>query len=101
VTPHYPTPLVHEIAGTKKPDAMSPRNTHRYVLRDGRRIVQFGITNGALDRAAEHLRAGKRFTSMGVVGPAVTRDSALDWERDQIESYQRTHRGRRPRYNKV
>ena len=25
---------------------------------------------------------------MTVVGPAVTRDSALDWERDRIETYQ-------------
>lgn len=80
---------------------MKPRNTHRYILRDGRQIVQFGITNGPLDRAREHLGDGKRFTSMTVVGPAVTRDSALDWERDRIENYQRGHRGKRPRYNKV
>ena len=29
-----------------------------------------------------------------VVGPAVTRDSALDWERDRIEGYQKTHGGK-------
>lgn len=80
---------------------MRLRNTHRYILRDGRRIVQFGITNGALDRAAEHLRTGKRFTTMHIVGPAVTRDVALDWERDRIDGYQRTHGGQKPRYNKV
>lgn len=80
---------------------MSTRNTHRYVLRDGREIVQFGISNGCLDRVQEHLRSGKRFTTMAVVGPAVTRDSALDWERDRIENYQRGHDGKRPRYNKL
>lgn len=80
---------------------MKPRNTHRYVLRDGRVIVQFGITNGPLDRAREHLSDGKQFTSMTVVGPAVTRGAALDWERDRIETYQRSHRGEMPRYNKV
>ncbi len=80
---------------------MRLRNTHKYILRDGRRLVQLGITNGALDRATEHLRARKRFTTMYVLGPAVTRDSALDWERDRTQGYQRTHRGRRPRHNRV
>jgi hypothetical protein len=80
---------------------METRNTHRYVLRDGREIVQFGITNGPLDRAREHVGDGKRFTSMTVVGPAVTRDSALDWERGRIEGYARNHGGQKPRYNKV
>jgi hypothetical protein len=80
---------------------MISRDTHRYILRDGRKIVQFGITNGAIDRAMEHLRDHKRFTSINVVGPAVTRDTALDWERDRIENYQRTHGGSRPRYNKI
>lgn len=80
---------------------MEDRDTHRYILRDGRKIVQFGITNAPPDRAEEHARDGKRFTSMTVVGPAVTRDSALDWERDRIETYQENHDGKRPRYNKV
>lgn len=80
---------------------MRLRDTRRYILRDGREIVQFGITNGPVDRAEEHLRDGKRFTTMSVVGPAVTRDAALDWERDRIESYQVTHGGAKPRYNKV
>jgi hypothetical protein len=80
---------------------MNSRDTHRYVLREGREIVQFGITNAPVDRAEEHLRDRKRFTTMIVVGPAVTRDSALDWERERIETYQGTHGGKRPRYNKV
>ncbi|MFZ0963164.1 MAG: GIY-YIG nuclease family protein [Terriglobia bacterium] len=80
---------------------MKPRNTYRYILRDGRQIVQFGITNGPLDRAGEHLNDGKRFTRMTVVGPSVTRDSALDWERGRIEGYQQNHCGKMPRYNNV
>jgi len=77
------------------------RDTYRYVLRDGRRIVQYGITNDPEGRAGEHDGDGKRFTSMTIVGPAVTRDSALDWEREHIEGYQASHNGRRPRYNKI
>jgi hypothetical protein len=76
------------------------RDTYRYVLRDGRKIVQFGVSNGPDDRVAEHVRKGKRFTSMTIEGPAVTKDSALDWERYRIGAYRETH-GRRPRYNKV
>jgi hypothetical protein len=76
------------------------RDTFRYVLRNGRKIVQFGISNGPEDRISEHIRAGKRFTSMAIVGPRVTRESARDWERCRIDTYHLTH-GRRPRYNKV
>ena len=43
--------------------ASAPRDTHRYVLREGREIVQFGITNGPLDREKEHLADDKRFTT--------------------------------------
>jgi len=38
---------------------------------------------------------------MTVVGPAVSRESALQWERTRIEEYCRTHDGKKPRYNKV
>jgi predicted GIY-YIG superfamily endonuclease len=78
---------------------MRPRDTYRYVLRDGRDVVQYGITNDPEARANEH--SGRRVTSMTVVGPAVTRESALLWERQRIEEYCRTHGGKRPRYNKV
>ncbi|HLM99254.1 MAG TPA: hypothetical protein VK335_08230 [Bryobacteraceae bacterium] len=80
---------------------MSDRDTYRYVLRDGRKVVQYGISNGPEDRFREHVGDGKRVSSMTVVGPAVTRDSALNWERNRIETYQQNHNGRRPRYNKV
>jgi predicted GIY-YIG superfamily endonuclease len=80
---------------------MKPRDAYRYVLRDGRRIVQYGISNDPEARANEHAGGRKRFTGMTVVGPAVTRDSALDWERSMIEAYRRSHGGRNPRYNKV
>jgi predicted GIY-YIG superfamily endonuclease len=78
----------------------APRNTYRYGLSEGNTNVQYGITNDPLRRRAEHAADGKRFTSMRILGPVVTRQSALAWERASIEGYQRRH-GRRPRYNKV
>jgi len=80
---------------------MRPRDTYRYVLRDGRNIVQYGVSDDPDARAIEHSGDRKRFTSITVVGPAVTRESALQWERTRIEEYCQTHGGKKPRYNKV
>jgi len=77
------------------------RDTYRYVLRDGRDIVQYGVSEDPETRVYQHSGDNKRFTTMTIVGPAVTREAALQWERTQIEQYCRTHRGKKPRYNKV
>ena len=78
-----------------------PRDTYRYILRDGRDIVQYGISNDPDVRLSGHEGDGKRFSTMTVAGPAVTRESALAWERTRIEEYCRTHDGKKPKYNKV
>ena len=79
-----------------------PRDTARYVRRDGRKIVSYGITDRKLEeRAAEHKAEGKRFTSMKQVGPRVTREKALEWEQGRIDAYKKGHGGRPPRYNKT
>jgi predicted GIY-YIG superfamily endonuclease len=59
-----------------------PRNTYRYVLKQGHRIVYRGITNNPERRETEHRLARKRFTKLTVVGPSVTRPSAEKWESD-------------------
>ncbi len=76
------------------------RDTYRYVLRDRREIVQFGITSDPERRIPEHDSDGKRFTSMTVVGPRVQRESAREWERDRIDAYEQRN-GRKPRYNRT
>ncbi len=78
----------------------TPRDTFRYELWQGSQRVQFGITNDPDRRCAEHVAAGKRFTAMEVVGPAVARASARSWERGNIGAYAQ-RKGRRPKYNKV
>jgi predicted GIY-YIG superfamily endonuclease len=78
------------------------RDTYRYVLRDGRDIVMYGVTEDPDARLEEHRRNHhKPNLSMTVEGPAVARESALAWERARIEQYCRAHGGERPRYNKV
>ena len=59
---------------------MSKRDTYRYTLRDGNRIVYRGITGDPDRRAAEHKTAGKP-GKMRIEGPRVSRETALDWER--------------------
>jgi len=78
------------------------RDTYRYVLRDGRDVVMYGVAKDPDARLEEHRRNHRNNgLTMTVVGPAVTNESALAWERTQIELYCRAHGGRRPRYNKV
>ena len=79
---------------------MRSRNTHRYVLREGRDIVMYGITDDPGGREAEHQRKHPRAV-MTIERPAVTREAALAWERARIEQYCQAHGGRRPKYNKV
>lgn len=78
------------------------RETFRYVLRDGRDIVQYGVTDDPETRELEHQRNHNNDDlKLTVEGPAVTRESALAWERVRIEQYCRAHDGKKPRYNKV
>lgn len=80
---------------------MRKRNTYRYKLNQGGKVVQYGITDDPERRKQEHKDDGKQFNQMKIVGPIVTRDSAERWEEERLESYRRTHRGRNPRYNKT
>ncbi|HID19680.1 MAG TPA: GIY-YIG nuclease family protein [Methanophagales archaeon] len=77
------------------------RNYYRYELRDHRRIVYVGVTDDPARREDEHKREGKRFTSMNIVRPAVTKNSAERWEEEKLEQYRRSHGGKNPRYNKT
>ena len=75
------------------------RDTYRYELKQGRKILQYGITDDPERREKEHRAKGKRFSHTLIVGPRVTEDSARKWEDDKIDAYERRH-GRKPRYNK-
>ena len=79
---------------------MQRRSITRYTMRGkGGRINKFGITSNPARREGENRRAGNDKT-MRIEGPKVTKQSALNWERGKIESYQNRN-GRRPPGNKV
>lgn len=68
---------------------MAERDTHKYHLKQGHRVVHRGITYDPARREAEHQEEfpGSRLAQ---VGRRTTREAALDWERNG---------GKRP-YNK-
>lgn len=78
---------------------MADRDTYKYELRNGRKVVYVGITNDLERRENEHRNEGMKFTSMTKVGNKTTRDAAEAWEQDRIATYKENHCGERPQYN--
>ena len=61
------------------------RDTWRYILVNNRgREIYHGITNDPERRASEHVQSGRIAdeSQLQIQGPAVTRKSALAWERN-------------------
>ena len=74
------------------------RNTYPYVLKHGRKAVYIGITKDPERREQEHRDEGKNFTSMILDFPC-SEETALKREQEKIESYKRSHKGKKPKYN--
>lgn len=60
-----------------------PRDTFKYHFKKGNKIVHRGITNDLERREQEHKQTYGDDGHIKQVGHRVSRDSALDWERDQ------------------
>lgn len=75
------------------------RDTYKYELRDGNRVVYVGITNDLERRESEHRTEGMDFTSIRKVGNVTTRSAAEEWEARRIATYKGNHDGERPKYN--
>lgn len=75
------------------------RDTKKYELYRGNKLVYVGITNDLERRANEHRAEGMQFTRMEQVGRASSRQSAGDWETGRIQTYMSHHGGETPEYN--
>lgn len=75
------------------------RDTYRYRLKDGNKIIYIGITGDPERRAREHKIDEKKII-FEVVGPRVTEDSARKWEQDRLKVYRSSNKGKNPKYNK-
>jgi len=82
-------------------DLMAKRDHWNYTVRDGRTVVKHGITSKPCQRLTQMKNKGRNFTSMCLDSVAVSKETALKRERNRIKTYQKNHRGRKPRYNKV
>jgi len=51
---------------------MTKRDTYRYRLKNGQKIVYIGITDAPERRRGEHLDEQMRFNKMEIVGPRVS-----------------------------
>lgn len=78
---------------------MSERNTNKYELTRGNKVVYVGITEDPAGREEQH-RQDKDFDKMRIMGAKPTRSSAEQWETEQIHTYMKNHGGDAPEYNK-
>lgn len=84
--------------GRRRRMTRAKRDTYPYALKDGNKVVYYGITNDTQRRKQEHRDAGMRFTRMERDN-VCSRETALKREQNRIKRYQRNHGGRKPRYN--
>ena len=75
------------------------RDTWLYELKNGPKIVYYGLSSDPDRREIEHDNSGKKFTHMNIKSVALTRESAERREREEIQRYQRQHGGKPPKYN--
>jgi len=78
---------------------MTKRDTYRYRLKNGNKIIYIGITNALERRRGEHHDERMKFNKMEIVGPRVSEETARKWEEESIEKY-RKNTGKKPKYNK-
>jgi len=79
---------------------MVKRDTEKYELYKGRKLVYVGITNDSDRRINEHSK-DKDFDFMYKVGAKVTRANAEKWETERINTYKINHKGEIPPLNKT
>lgn len=71
---------------------MAKRDTYKYELTKGNRVVYVGITNNPERREMD-------FDKMRIIGKASTLDGASQWETNRIQTYMDNHKGQTPLYN--
>ena len=74
------------------------RDTYTYVLKNGRNVVYIGETKNPERREQEHRDEGKKFTKMITDFPS-SEKTARKSEQEKIESFKRSHKGKKPKYN--
>ena len=76
------------------------RDTYVYELKRGNEVCYVGKTNNPDRREQEHQKDGKKFGHMKIISRAMTEDGAEKKEKERLEAYRKSHRGKNPEYNK-
>jgi predicted GIY-YIG superfamily endonuclease len=67
------------------------KDCYVYELRDGHRIVYYGITSNPDSRVVQHENSRKRFTHMNIIRGPMYRENAETLEWEYIQNYQYQH----------
>lgn len=78
---------------------MAQRKHITYDLKAGNKVVYRGITDNPGKAAAKHRAAGRYFTKIVITSRRITMKGAQKKLADALETYQKYHGGRNPRYN--
>ncbi len=62
---------------------MAERDTYKYHVKDGKKIIRSGITNDLERREREHQREFGDDIHLQKVGNKTTREGAREWEKGQ------------------
>ena len=76
------------------------RDMVTYDLKKGRKIVYRGVTNDPGHRMQQHLADGKKFDKLVVTSRKMSEEGAKKREKENLQTFRRSHKGRNPSYNK-
>ena len=71
------------------------RDTYKYYLKKGNKILHRGITNDLQRREYEHLQKYDKAVHIKQIGDRTTREEAFRWEAEQREKHKLTNRRNR------
>ena len=73
---------------------------YTYKLKSGRRTSYIGSSKAPKKRAVQHIRTGKKFTSLEITSKNLTRKKAEEKEKRDLKKFI-IKNGKRPKYNKT
>ncbi len=76
------------------------RDTYKYELKHGKKVVYVGITKNPSKRKPEY-ETDKKFTHLKLNARRTTAKAAQKWEKDRLSKYRTNHKGVNPKYNKT
>lgn len=74
------------------------RDCYTFNLKNGKKVVYKGVTSNPNQRVSALKKSGKKFSSMQITSPKLTRNSAVSRKNSSLIGYV-SRVGRKPKYN--